>query len=61
MIQLILNEDGLKENSQTKQTFSLTKVMVAYDLPCSTVTDQTAFGQQDLPSTPEFERAMDRC
>ena len=32
--------------------FSLTKLMVSNDLPRSTVTNQIAFDQQDLDSTP---------
>ena len=40
---------------------SLTKLMVSHDLPSSMVTNQIAFDQQDLHSTPEFERTMDRC
>ena len=39
---------------------TLTKLMVSHDLSHSTVTNQIAFDQQDLHSTPEFERAMDR-
>ena len=39
---------------------SLTKLMVSHDLLRSTVTNQIAFDQQDLNSTREFERAMDR-
>ena len=34
--------------------------MVSHDLPRSTVTNQIAFDQTDLYSTPEIERAMDR-
>ena len=34
--------------------------MVSHDLPRSTVTNQIAFDQTDLHSTPEFERSMDR-
>ena len=34
--------------------------MVSHGLPCSTVTNQTALDQQDLYSTPEFQRAMER-
>ena len=34
--------------------------MVSRDLPRSTVTNQIAFDQRDLHSTPEFERAMGR-
>ena len=34
--------------------------MVSLDLPRSTVTDQIAFDQRDLHSTPLLERAMDR-
>ena len=34
--------------------------MVSHDLPRSTVTNQIAFDQQDLYSTPEFVRTMDR-
>ena len=39
---------------------SLRKLMVSHDLSRSTVTEQIAFDQRDLHSTPEFERAMDR-
>ena len=39
---------------------SLSKLMVSHDLPHSRVTNQIAFDQQDLYSSPEFERAMDR-
>ena len=36
--------------------------MVLHDLSRSTITNQIAFDQRDLHSTPEFERAMDhRC
>ena len=35
--------------------------MVSYDLLCSIVTNQIAFDQRDLHSTPEFERTMDHC
>ena len=42
--------------------FSLTKLMVSHDLPRSTVTNQIAFDQRDLHSTPEFERVLEhRC
>ena len=34
--------------------------MVSHDLPRSTVTNQIAFDQRDLYSTPEFERTMNR-
>ena len=34
--------------------------MVSHDLPRLTVTNQIAFDQRDLYSTPEFERTMDR-
>ena len=40
--------------------FSLRKLMVSHDLPRSTVTNQIAFDQRDLYSTPEFDRTMDR-
>ena len=41
---------------------SLTKLMVSHDLSRSTITNQIAFDQRDLYSTPEFERSMDhRC
>ena len=38
-----------------------TELIVSHDLLLSTVTNQIAFDQRDLHSTPEFERAMDRC
>ena len=42
--------------------FSLTKLMISHDLARSAVTNQIAFDQRDLQSTPEFERTMDcRC
>ena len=34
--------------------------MVSHDLPRSTVTNQIAFDQRDLYSTPEFERTVHR-
>ena len=41
---------------------SLTKLMVSHDPPRSKITNQIAFAQQDLRSTPEFERTMGcRC
>ena len=43
-----------------KYQFSLVKLMVLHDLPCSMVTNKIAFDQQDLHSTPEFEHAMER-
>ena len=39
---------------------SLTKLMVSHDMPHSTVTNQSAFDQQYLFSTPELESTMDR-
>ena len=38
----------------------LTKLLVSHDLLRSMVTNQIAFDQQDLNSTPAFERATDR-
>ena len=36
--------------------------MVSHDLPRLKITNQIAFDQQDLHSTPEFESAIDhRC
>ena len=47
-------------SAETKLNF--TKLMVSRDLRRSTVTNQIAFDQPDLHSTPEFEGTMDcRC
>ena len=40
--------------------FSLTKLIVSHDFPCSTGTNQMSFDQQDSNTIPEFERTMDR-
>ena len=34
--------------------------MLSYDLPHSAATNQVAFDQQDLHSSPEFQHLMDR-
>ena len=39
--------------------FSLTKLILSRDLPCSVVTSQIAFDQQDLLSSLKFEVVMD--
>ena len=39
---------------------TLAKLMVSHDWPCSMVTNQIAFDQQDSHSSREFGRTMDR-
>ena len=61
MLCIVLGYVGFSNSKSKLAHISLTELNVSYDLQRSAVTYQLAFNQQNLHSTPEFERAMDRC